>query len=453
MTKTRPYGTQTIVTPLVGITLFESNGTPHQFGNNRTATCTRRLGREESITTSKGVDGGFRPCTHTINEWVANGSSLTSGPLQSLKPWTGAWKINQTLVTGLQGQVHANRYATFLSSVAADLPSLSSVQWAALRAEALSTMLPSFSGDTSIANTIIELKDFKDIGNRIAQRGLSNASRIRRTQTGILHQQDPVSWSQTARRSSSLYLQYMFGWRPFINDVIELYRICKSIDERIRELVKRANSPQQRYYGRWVEGSAVNPSVLATGEDSPLGGYSGDFNPKVKWEVYRAASQGIRFHATMRYRYPVPPELTQAGGRAKALLDMLGINGNWSMLWNAIPYSFILDWFVKVSRYLNRLRVDNIPIKTEISDFCASAKIVKQYQFVLTDRNQLPNGTYVYGGKKVFDYVKASRYERKTGVPEWRSAVLLSGLSPTEFSLAGALVGSRIKPKRRTERD
>lgn len=452
-TKSRTYGTQSVTSPLVVVNMFESNGTPHLFGNSRTASCTRRMGREESITTLSGVDGGFRPCTHSINEWITNGSSTISGPLTSSKAWTGAWKIAGTSVTGLQAQVHANRYATLLSTVSSQLPTLSSVQWNALRAEALSTMLPSFSGDLSIANAILELKDFRDIGNRIYERGTRNMSNISRSngsppRTNLEDDVNQLRRGNPVKGASGLYLQYMFGWRPFINDVVELYRICSSIDERIRELVRRANSPQQRYYGRWVEGSSTSYTTLVSGEDGPLGGFAGDFIPRVKWEVVCPASPGIRFHATMRYRYPVPPELTQAGGRAKALLDALGINGNWSMLWNAIPYSFILDWFVKVNRFLSRLRVDNIPIKTEISDFCASAKVVKSFQFVLTDRNQLSNGTYVYGGKRVTDFVKATRYERKKGIPDLYSSILLSGLSPTEFSLAGALVGSRIKPKR-----
>lgn len=411
------------------------------------------MGREETITTLSGVDGGFRPCTHSINEWITNGSSTISGPLTSSKAWTGAWKIAGTSVTGLQAQVHANRYATLLSTVSSQLPTLSSVQWNALRAEALSTMLPSFSGDLSIANAILELKDFRDIGNRIYERGTRNMRNISRSngsppRTNLEDDVNQLRRGNPVKGASGLYLQYMFGWRPFINDVVELYRICSTIDERIRELVRRANSPQQRYYGRWIEGSSTSYTVLTSGEDGPLGGFSGDFIPRVKWEVVCPASFGIRFHATMRYRYPVPPELTQAGGRAKALLDALGINGNWSMLWNAIPYSFIFDWFVKVNRFLSRLRVDNIPIKTEISDFCASAKVIKSFQFVLTDRNQLANGTYVYGGKRVTDFVKATRYERKKGIPDLYSSILLSGLNPTEFSLAGALVGSRIKPKR-----
>lgn len=452
-TKSRTYGTQSVTSPLVVVNMFESNGTPHLFGNSRTASCTRRMGREESITTLSGVDGGFRPCTHSINEWITNGSSTISGPLTSSKAWTGAWKIAGTSVTGLQAQVHANRYATLLSTVSSQLPALSSVQWNALRAEALSTMLPSFSGDLSIANAILELKDFRDIGNRIYERGTRNMRNISRSngsppRTNLEDDVNQLRRGNPVKGASGLYLQYMFGWRPFINDVVELYRICSSIDERIRELVRRANSPQQRYYGRWIEGSSTSYTTLVSGEDGPLGGFAGDFIPRVKWEVVCPASPGIRFHATMRYRYPVPPELTQAGGRAKALLDALGINGNWSMLWNAIPYSFILDWFVKVNRFLSRLRVDNIPIKTEISDFCASAKVVKSFQFVLTDRNQLSNGTYVYGGKRVTDFVKATRYERKKGIPDLYSSILLSGLSPTEFSLAGALVGSRIKPKR-----
>lgn len=478
-TKSRTYGTQSVRSPLVVINTFESNGTPHLFGNSRTASCTRRIGREESITTLSGVDGGFRPCTHSINEWITNGSSTISGPLTSSKAWNGAWKIAGTSVTGLQAQVHANRYATLLSTVSSQLPTLSSVQWNALRAEALSTMLPSFSGDLSIANAILELKDFRDIGNRIYERGTRNMRNITRSNGGPpeTNSEDDVKRlrrllgikpendgkpprtnlendvrqlrrGNPVKGASGLYLQYMFGWRPFINDVVELYRICSTIDERIRELVRRANSPQQRYYGRWIEGSSTSYTTLVSGEDSPLGGSSGDFIPRVKWEVVCPASPGIRFHATMRYRYPVPPELTQAGGRAKALLDALGINGNWSMLWNAIPYSFVLDWFVKVNRFLSRLRVDNIPIKTEISDFCASAKVIKSFQFVLTDRNQLSNGTYVYGGKRVTDFVKTTRYERKKGIPDLYSSILLSGLNPTEFSLAGALVGSRIKPKR-----
>jgi hypothetical protein len=43
-------------------------------------------------------------------------------------------------------------------------------------------------------------------------------------------------------------------------------------------------------------------------------------------------------------------------------------------VWNAIPFSFVVDWVVDVGSFLGTFARDNFPIDTVITDFCHSYK-------------------------------------------------------------------------------
>jgi hypothetical protein len=89
------------------------------------------------------------------------------------------------------------------------------------------------------------------------------------------------------------------------------------------------------------------------------------------WAVKAQYIQRPIYHATMRYTYTLPM-LAKAEEQVKVRLDNLGVRLDPSIIWNAIPFSFLIDWVIDVSAFLRSFARDNWPISTVVQEFCHS---------------------------------------------------------------------------------
>jgi hypothetical protein len=53
----------------------------------------------------------------------------------------------------------------------------------------------------------------------------------------------------------------------------------------------------------------------------------------------------------------------------RALLDAFGVMWDPAIIWNAIPFSFVLDWIWDVSEWLGKWARPNLPVQLRIMDF------------------------------------------------------------------------------------
>lgn len=338
----------------------------------------------------------------------------------------------------LAEDVHCNTYSNFASACDSVNLSLASVPWASLSSTALQTMLPSLQRDNSWVNFVLELKDFKRIGESVSSAFLSKWEKL-----GSL-----VSYRRRDRPAVKLakaHLSYSFAWAPLYRDLESLVKTMTDIKSRFDELVRREKKPQQSYWGTTIAGTATGRTLHSFGNRGPTGGWVGPFQGKYYWEVYLNAGSGIRYSASVRYRFTMPEIVGSAMGKLKATLDLLGVSPNPAILWNAIPFTFVIDWVVNVSRFLNSMRVDNLDFKTEISDFCHSVKYERSIEMVMGGNTYNWQGGYKLLAKSTVDYCTKTVYERRVGFPDFSGAIQTSGLNPREFSLLGALVGANSK--------
>jgi hypothetical protein len=73
----------------------------------------------------------------------------------------------------------------------------------------------------------------------------------------------------------------------------------------------------------------------------------------------------------MRYKYTLPNADSRLE-KVYSLLDTLGVRLDPAIIWNAIPFSFVIDWIVDVSSFLASFARDNYPIEVSVLDFCHS---------------------------------------------------------------------------------
>lgn len=165
-TKKRTSGFQQVPACAATCELQYTNGTIAKFLRGTQASFQRRFGVDETITSETGDDGRFRPCYHQQSTWTARPLGILVpylyGGIYATTPVNGS-TVKQAWIRGLEYDIHARRYSNFLNGVSSVSASLATVQWSALSATALQTMLPTFHGKNSLVNFVIELKDFKHV--------------------------------------------------------------------------------------------------------------------------------------------------------------------------------------------------------------------------------------------------------------------------------------------------
>jgi hypothetical protein len=280
----------------------------------------------------------------------------------------------------------------------------------------LAAILPGIRPSLSLPNTLYELKDFKSLPRTI-MRAKAVLTSLKKS-SGILR--------ALFRSSSDGYLQAQFNILPLLSDVIGVTQALSETRRQLRKLMSNADRRLVRHY-------STNMSQEYSNSDESA-------SATVTWQVvpdqFRSRRQvfySIRqFSATMEYSYHVN-NLSGLDNETAALLDVLGVNLNPSIIWNAIPWTFVIDWLVGVSRWLDQFRTRNLEPVTRIHQYCYSIHVKRE---ILTS----------LGWDTMQDVFRINEdaYRRVVGIPDLSRAFETSGLSSKEFSLAFALGLSRL---------
>jgi hypothetical protein len=131
-------------------------------------------------------------------------------------------------------------------------------------------------------------------------------------------------------------------------------------------------------------------------------------------------------------------------------LDLLGLNLDPAIIWNAIPYSFVVDWFVNVGDYLHSLRIDAYKVELLMSDYCHSVRtglVVRTYATghtpIIDPEN--PLNLTSKETRVLIDEAVYRAYGRVRFKPSSTNVQLkLNSLTPLHFALGAALIAARF---------
>jgi hypothetical protein len=125
----------------------------------------------------------------------------------------------------------------------------------------------------------------------------------------------------------------------------------------------------------------------------------------------------------------------------------LGLSFNLKSIWDAIPWSFLVDWVIKVGDFLDGLSRGVLDPVLDILDYSWSIKRERHIQIYAAFSHDLPAGASTIPWNSIVDYptYRETAYRRQPKTLS-RNALILSGLSSRELSLAAALVVTR-KPE------
>ncbi len=256
-------------------------------------------------------------------------------------------------------------------------------------------LIPSLSGKFALPTFLIDLVESK----RLFSRWFSKKDSI-------------------LKKAAKTHLSLQFGLFPLISDIEKLYQLLQDTRQRVSEFKRLLNKPVTLHYAE--EGGATLPANVWLPNGSHLHkevNYSWLTRPKMCATLKGIASC---------------PAADLAYSDVLGMLDALGLNLNPRIVWDAIPFSFVVDWFFDIGKRLNEYRQDNLDVTLIVHDFCISQKFEYEYlQYWQLGPNEAPTllwrGTY-------------KRYERIRCLPDF-SPISLRGTIPgfDKVLLGGAL--------------
>lgn len=344
-----------------------------------------------------------------------------------------------------------------------------------LTALALKSMLPNIKSDMSLLNSIYELKDFKslpatcsrllDIADRFKGYGVflkRNRSYLRRLPSKLrelyttFRMQTPTL-RELRHGTADNYLQQQFNVQPLLQDIASLSNALFELDKSFRSSLAHAGQRQHRHFNyAWQEyESPILYVKTLTGQVLNLGQFAGTTNPNGQLGCYNAHGQVFsvqrrtthyqptQFHAEIDYNYYYSNYQTEHA-QLLTLLDRVGVNLDPSIIWNAIPWSFVVDWVISVQRWLKDRKTINMKPQVNVHRYLWSwTRHQRTAVYFWSTAAQGSGATYNPSIPDTYlPTLYESTYRRDVELPASNTSLFGSGLSAVELSLGVALANT-----------
>jgi len=306
-----------------------------------------------------------------------------------------------------------------------------------LRQTSLNVMLPYIRAEMSLVNSLIELKDFKSLGKYAKSLHVAMLS---------LYKLCKGAGRLSLRAAAETYLQYKFNFRPLLADIRGFVAAIRNAQKRVILLVANQGRPRTHHFRRVIEeGDTVGQDTAGSVSLDYYLGYQTTSSVK----FYRSVlSMPAIFHAEIEYNYNYSNLQVQYAGLL-ATLDSLGVSLNPQIIWNAIPWSFVIDWVAGIGQFLSQFQSRALEPQLNIRRYLWSVTrrrniyLTKDHTFNRRYTTQLLDTQRI-----TMPAVLQTAYRRDVGMPT-SSSITSSGLSSTEFTLGAALVYLKASNRRK----
>ena len=285
------------------------------------------------------------------------------------------------------------------------LPYVSPAQMTSWSIDALNKFSDQVPTSVSVANFLYELKDMKGMIPSIDRRGLS-------------------------KTVSNNFLAFEFGVKPFISDIKAMVEMSDAVDKRLKHLLDTAGKSVDLRFDRELDLITEEHIIRINVEDPNYNSSSDNFNGL----RLRRTSAKVKFHCGAKLFQDLQG-LSDSMSKLKALAASGGFNHPARVIWNAIPYSFVVDWFFSIGKILDSISIQPFGGEYRISDVGWSLK--REATYIGTQ--VMANGQFV-DGNATLGTVRVKDYVRQPGFPA-TSLLLTDGqLSPKQLVLGLAML-------------
>jgi hypothetical protein len=259
-----------------------------------------------------------------------------------------------------------------------------SFDWASYGDESVKKFhaLDLLASNVSLLNFIIELKDLKGTFNTFRSRRSFLRSIASAFELGSLSIAGFITYF------GNLVFEYIYGLGAFIRDVST---ILTSLDKVVKAYDAALRVPERRYtclldkFNLLASFPGVRP-VDITDRPVQLEG--------ITTLVSVRHTFSLEYRSCMKYSIQIP-FLDGAYGRAKFFLDSFGVNKDPSIIWNAIPFTFVIDWFFDVSAWLHSFRETWTYVDATILGLTHSLRCVQTRTTSVKTLDPLTHGEFI----------------------------------------------------------
>lgn len=399
-------------------------------------------------------------------------AKLSEGAVQlPIDIYTGAWPVRYHYIQYPDVNWYAQLpyhepidrapWGTFnlYDETALDGPVVAPPKWDTYLTPMRAYLLNQAKPEASLVNSILELRDVMRITGAVGRvRQLAeNYSRVIPPVVGQrwLHlksyaqafqrryRNKRCTYRDVLRAISELYLTWGFAISPMIADLEAIENAIVTTSERIDKIYRRSGQRRLVRYKRDLppyDFPVWDADRMASLYSRHNNTYPEGVQGTVMERINMAYSSAV-LHGQMEYTQWAP-DLERRQGFLYGLLDQVGINVNPAIIWNGIPYSFIIDWVINVGKTLDSLKLELLRPVTVVHRCC--------YSFTLKrlTRRRVRYDTLIDSGWRPSSTVVETSYRRYTDNLGWVAPLATSSLSTREIML-GAALGHIKWPRRR----
>jgi len=235
---------------------------------------------------------------------------------------------------------------------------------------------------------------------------------------------NPVEhWRDLLRWANNQHLSFNFGWKPFLKDIYRVLEALQTFNDRLLRYLRNMGLDLTRHVGD-------TPSLIS------IETYDG---PWLNWWTLWWRIEGtIERKSAFQYSYQLPPGYTYDEIRWRAMLDSVGGKVGLSQIWDVVPWSFVLGWFINLSDTLDSMQGTTDWLEPYITFHQACYSVKAKLSLTGEMRNPPDMGQVAPVGSCDLEY-----YQRGVGLPEF-STDFETELSADKIRLLASLGASLL---------
>lgn len=246
------------------------------------------------------------------------------------------------------------------------------------------------------------------------------------------------NFSSAAKSAGNEYLAVEFGWKPFVSDLASMADVVGRTIKALKQL-RKDNGKTVRRRGNIDVVESTN-TVIRSGNGeiwpadynsyfllSPLG------NTQQRVEV---TTSYTRYWFSGAFKYWIP-DINAPEAQIRLWTKMLGLNPSPKLVWELTPWSWLADYFTSIGSIMDN--VSGNAAENLVATYCFIMGNVKEEKQITVTAPTKPGFPSVKTKARVLTEVK-----RREAASPYGFGVDLSGLSPKQIAILGALGLSRV---------
>jgi hypothetical protein len=228
-------------------------------------------------------------------------------------------------------------------------------------------------------------------------------------------------------------LLYQYGLKTLWSDIKGLAQVSREISGLVDQIYRFNGVKRKTSVTKAAEVREVDDQIVDSSTYTSLGVIQGDRQVVAK----RSSSSA---HVTLHLLWKCElPQYSKWLATTLAFLDAVGLNANPRIIWDALKYSFVVDWFARVGDHLDTYRQEWLRPTVTIYDMWETRNIKCSDKLFF-------EWAYLCGSGNALVAKRSSEtYTRRRSSPiVWRG-IETSSLNAYKVVMAASLYGARVR--------